>query len=590
MMSLKFKIRTKIIAATAFFVTASLIISGFFTYDYAANIIREQSINDSQTQLGQISSQLERVQEQIIKTAEYIVSDEEINRRLSKRHQSTLEQDYFEMYEVQERLKWFTALNTYIYNVIIMRNDGRYFSNNSGYSDYFDSYLGQPWFQSLLENDVRAGFTIPHDFFYLNRDQQVLSYVVKYKNLLHPEDGEHYLILDINYADITNAFTQSLFGFEQLFLFNDAGEILFQGGSGTIDNESMVSEAMVTGEIVEDKLHIIIANNGKYHGWTQVAVISKEELFAEINKILHYYVLIIVSSLALMLLIILPIIMRMTKPLSSLVQAMKHVSIGNLDTSIKIKSGDELEVLGLGFNRMVAELKKYIQASIQDEAMKRDMQMGLLLSQINPHFIYNTLNTVIYLSHANRSKDAAQITEAMIDILQDTVKTGEGAFFSTLEEECKIVNKYIDIQYYRYPQRFQVQWNIDEHVQNAIIPKMIIQPLVENAIFHGLIPDEINGKVVISALKDNHDLLIQVSDNGIGMSEARQNEVFNIDKSGHQSDQVHGIGLANIQERIRYHYGDEYGLRITSNINEGTVIDIKLPFQEVLAIPENQTK
>ncbi|WP_199615795.1 sensor histidine kinase [Paenibacillus alkalitolerans] len=568
---MRVKIRTKIIAICAFVITASLFSSGFFTYEYVTGILRERSVNDSKTHLAQISVQLSRVREQVVKIAEYIVSDEEIHVRIAPNRSATLEEEYFRMHEVQDRLKRFTALNAFILNALIVREDGATFSNNSGYADYFAEYLKQPWFQSFLDSGRRIGFTAPHDFFYLNGKRPVFSYVVKYKNLQAANSPDYYLVLDIQLSEITNAFEQSAADFEQMLLFNGTGDVLFLGGSAPDESfGQMIERAMQQDGIAETGEHIAISYAPDPDGWKQAAVISKKKLFAPINRILDYYLLITVSSLAAMLLIILPFIVNMTRPISKLTQAMKRVSVGDLNTSVSIRSGDEMELLGAGFNRMVGDLSQYVQASIRHEETKRKMQISLLMAQINPHFIYNTLNTVIYLSHAGRSNDAAKITEALIGILQDTIKTGDEEYFSTLQEEIHVVAKYIDIQHYRYPGRFRVEWSVDESLLAANVPRLVIQPLVENALFHGVIPMDEAGVIRISVRRVDDGMLIEVEDNGIGLQEA----------SGRRRDRMRGIGLSNVRERIRYLYGGSFGVTVVNGEERGAKAAVRLPLRD----------
>jgi len=574
------KIRTKIIAICAFVIVASLLSSGYFTYAYVTDILRERSLNDSRTQLAQISSQLVRVREQVVKLAEYIVSDEEINARIMPMPSSSIEDDYFRMTEVQDRLKRFAALNAFILNAMIVREDGTTFSNNSGYADYFADYLREDWFQAFLDSGARTGFTAPHDFFYLNGNRDVFSYAVKYRNLQEPRSPEYWLVLDIQYSEIANAFEQSLSDFEQLMLFNEAGEMLFSGGAAPdASYEPMIARAIESGGLAEDDSHMYLALASEPYGWHQGAVLSKAKLFEPINRLLDYYVFIIISSLVAMLAVVLPLIVNITKPISRLTQAMKRVSVGDLTTNVTIRSGDELEVLGSGFNRMVSDLKQHVEASIQHEELKRTMQISLLMSQINPHFIYNTLNTVIYLSYANRSRDAAVMTEAFIGILQDTIKTGDGVFFAALGEEMVIVEKYIAIQQFRYPDRFRVEWEVEEELRSAVIPRLVLQPLVENAIFHGIVPmEEPEGRIRIAARREGGELILLVEDDGVGLEESSP-ETGAPDRSGKRADQMRGIGLANIRERIRFHYGEPYGVAVENGAARGVRAVVRLPYR-----------
>ncbi len=575
---MRMKIRTKIIASTALVVSIALMLSGFFIYDYAKNIIRDQSIKDSRTKLAQISFQLRKVQEQVTKTAEYIVSDEEIRSLIYVPASPSLEVNYFRKQAVQEKLKRFAALNHFIQNIVIVRPDKETFSNNSGYEDYFVDYLKQDWFVSKL-ND-RSGFSEPHKLFYIGSNRQVFSYILKYRPIGDNVSPYSYLVMDIAYSEIDNAFLQSAGDFDQIRLSMPSGSLLYESRPDLpMEDDTFMKKALSSDQAyIEDSGRIVISDSSMSQNWKQVALLSKDRLFEKINRIFYFYVIIILSGFAFSLVVMLPIILSLTKPLSRLTHAMKRVAVGDLNTSVSIRSGDELEILGAGFNRMVHDLKSHIESSISHQDMRRKMQIDLLMAQINPHFIYNTLNTVIYLCHAERNRQAAEMTQALISILQDTIKTGDGAEFATLREEQRIVDKYALIQQTRYPNRFRLLWDLDETLIDTLVPRMLVQPLVENAILHGIFPsDNEDGQIVIRAYRESDQMVLEVEDNGVGMDEIVSVNAHTELMAG--PERTRGIGLGNIRERIEFHFGLPYGVVIERAEGQGTRVRIRLPLK-----------
>lgn len=576
---MRLKIRSKIIASTALVVSVTLMLSGFFIYDYAKDIIRDQSIKDSRTKLAQISFQLKKVQEQVMKTSEYIVSDEEIRSLIYDPPSPSLEVNYFRKQAVQEKLKRFAALNHFIQNIVIVRPDKETFSNNSGYEDYFSEYLSQEWFVSKM-ND-RSGFSKPHQFFYIGSNRQVFSYILKYRPIGDNVSPFSYLVMDVAYSEIDNAFLQSAGDFEQIRLSMGSGEALYESRPDIPANDDAFMNTAFSSDqaYMEDAGRIVLTDASMNQSWKQVALLSKDRLFEKINRVFYFYVLIIISAIGLSLVVMLPIILNLTKPLSRLTNAMKRVAVGDLNTNVSIHSGDELEILGTGFNRMVHDLRSHIESSIRHQDMRRKMQIDLLMAQINPHFVYNTLNTVIYLCHAERNLQAAEMTQALISILQDTIKTGDGAEFASLREERRIVDKYVLIQQTRYPDRFRLQWQLDDSLMDTLIPRMLVQPLVENAILHGLFPsDKEDGLIIIRAYPVSGHLVLEVEDNGVGMDEAANPT----DRPALTSEpeRTRGIGLSNIRERIQFHFGSPHGVEISQHDGQGTLIRIRLPLKE----------
>lgn len=578
---MRMKIRTKIIASTVLVVSLSLVLSGFFIYDYAKDIVREQSIKDSRTKLAQVSFQLKKIQEQVMKTAEYIVSDEEITALVYKPKSPDIEGNYFRKQATQEKLKRFVALNNFILNVLLVPPNGETYSNYSGYEDYFAEYLKQDWFVKMKQS--RNGYSVPHSFFFLSGNRQVFSYVLKFRPIGDKSSDYSYLILDIAYSELGNVFLQSSQDFEQIELYTGSGAPLFATKNNLPQPDAeFISDTLATGQTYrEDANRIVLTDDAMNQGWRQAALLSKTRLFEKINQIYYFYIVIILSAIFFTLVVMLPIIVNLTKPLSRLTHAMKRVAVGDLGTHVTIRSGDELEILGSGFNRMVHDLKDLVETSIQSEKSKRKMHIDLLMAQINPHFVYNTLNTVIYLSHAQRNSQAIEVTQALIGILQDTIKTGEGAIRAPLADEKRIVDKFALIQQTRYPGRFHLTWEVDETLLDKLVPRMALQPLVENAIVHGIVPsDREEGLIVVRAYPDNGQLCLEVEDNGQGIAASEEGkpslEVM-------EPERTRGIGLSNIRERLQTHYGMAAKLEIESGRGTGTIVRIRFP----LADPEN---
>jgi len=556
------KIRTKILLATTFILLLCLATSSAMTYTYVTGILREQALRDNTTKLEQTSSQIGKIQRRLRETAEFIISDSELNALMVKTPGETFEEHYFKKVKVRNQLQLFPSLNSSLVNIMIIRPDGEIFSNyQQGYDTYFETYLAQSWFAPFREGTSDHHFSVPHSFMFLNQNLDVISFVVPYKNFQDPEPSRYVLVLDMRLDEIVNVFEQTSKDFERILLLNHDGTPLYDsnrlGGrwdAGAYDNGRYIE--LIDRSMEED--------------WVQVAIISKTRLYEKVNRLLMVYVAIALGSFLVVLVLMLPLLINITRPISTLANAMKRVSVGDLNTAIRIKSGDELELLGNGFNRMIRDLKELIESYINEQKMKRKMQINLLLSQINPHFIYNTLNTIIYLSHARRHQDTITITKALIDMLQNTIKIGEDSMFSTLRDEVEIVNKYVTIQHYRYPDRFRLIWDIPESLMSCVVLRMMLQPLVENALYHGIIPSEREGTIVIKAWREGERLFVSVTDNGVGIRPTPKSD----------ESKSTGIGLANIGDRLTFHYGSQAGISVRSEPEAGTQVCIFLPCVE----------
>lgn len=315
--------------------------------------------------------------------------------------------------------------------------------------------------------------------------------------------------------------------------------------------------------------------------WKLVALLTPDKLIERYRWYFVYFVLSLVSIMVIIMLTSLPMMRRQTKPLRQLSRLMKEISKGNLNIVSDIRTNDEIEDLSRSFNYMVSELKFYIAKSIDVERDKERIRYSLLISQINPHFIYNTLNTITYLVRQKRYGEIISVNSALIHILRDSLRVDGVQIFDTIEQEMEVVNQYINIQRYRYGQVFTIVWNLEESVKQLTIPKSIIQPLVENALFHGLLPcdaEGFNGQVIIDITLKNDKIVIKVTDNGIGMD---QNKLAQTRKWIENGTEIRGkhIGLKNIISRVNHLYGSLEGrdrLQIESAEKAGTSISIIL--------------
>ena len=217
---------------------------------------------------------------------------------------------------------------------------------------------------------------------------------------------------------------------------------------------------------------------------------------------------------------------------------------------------------------------------ISDHHQKEKEQERMILeAQINPHFIYNTLNAIRWMATMQHADQIANAVKALINLLKSSIRIGET--FISIEDEVKQIEEYISLQQLRYYDSFKVLYDIEEEVKKYKTIKFVLQPIIENAIFHGLNPEEQRGSIVISIKKIADVIQYCVSDNGKGMNENTVNRL--LDKSIYSAE-FNGIGLNNVNERIRTYFGKQYGIEIKSALGCGTTVGITIPailFEEV---------
>ena len=263
---------------------------------------------------------------------------------------------------------------------------------------------------------------------------------------------------------------------------------------------------------------------------------------------------------------------KITRPIHEITTTVQAAYSGNLTVKTNVKSGDELEILSNCFNKLTEDLQLHIDKLISDEKVKKQMQMDLLISQIHPHFIYNTLNSDIYLIEDEEYEESIEMIYALINILQNTVRIDSREIFSTLERELNLLTDYVMIASARYPERFTLEVECDSSLYREFVPKVLIQPLVENAINHGVIPSGSKGKIKVIIQHRDQWLFISVEDDGIGFDQGKLDAAMS-----RSSSDLHGVGLANIFNRISFLYNEAgYKFNIQS-LTQGTRVEISLP-------------
>ena len=306
-----------------------------------------------------------------------------------------------------------------------------------------------------------------------------------------------------------------------------------------------------------------------------MAEISVQSMNKKIGDSLKFIPICMGITGLLLLIILYQDVDRITRPLHKLSAASKCIGEGNFDTRVEINTTDEIQELGDTINTMAENLQRYIKKSIAYEKDMVNMEIDRLMLQINPHFIYNTLSTISYMAEEEGNDRIARFSNAFIALLQDTLRADTDNYFTTLQQEIKNVDNYVTLQKFKYEDKVEVFYEIPQELLECRVPNILLQPIVENALFHGIVPKTGPGMIIILAYHDKGRLCICVQDNGVGMGEENLQAVLQDKKltTGTQRK----IGVGNVRNRIQYIYGEEYGLEIKSILDVGTSVILRLP-------------
>lgn len=292
----------------------------------------------------------------------------------------------------------------------------------------------------------------------------------------------------------------------------------------------------------------------------------------------------ILALLELFLSIIIP--NSIVKPIKHLNDVTNQVAKGDLSVRAKVSYGAEVKDLANSLNSMIVKIDYLLSAVKAEEKNLRKAELELLQAQINPHFLYNTLDTIMWLAESGNQIEVVKMVTSLSDFFRTSLNHGDGMF--TLSEEERHVRSYLQIQQVRYQDILEYEIEFLDTLKEVTIPKITLQPIVENALYHGIKNRRAKGSIKIRTIRENNDVIISVKDNGMGMSNEQLNKLNNMFKKGRRDGENHckkrdSYGLYNVNERIKLKFGHMYGISIHSVYEQGTTVEIKIPFEHLIS-------
>lgn len=592
---MKRTIRTKIMLMVFIPVIAAFLISGFGASQYFYRILESHTVMGEDQKLAQTARQLQYIQNNVINIAKQIVIDEQVQNLLREERSEDVLESLITERSVKQTLRTYINQFPYIYGVTIVSPEMASYSSNQTEGKFNPDK--EEWYTSFKKTGLYKGFSAPHIYTLEQGSQkkEVVSYIMSFKDIRNGKDILGDIILHAGVPELekyAKLDTGLLSGYA---LYDREGEIILH--NGTISLPFSAIKQYSGGQSHLENKNTVLINRGLEDGWTMVSEVSNNLLLTQLKYIKLFFAAIFIGTISILAAVLYFCIRNITKPLGQLHTAAVQVGTGDLEIAVDIRTNDELMVLGEAFNTMVADIKRRMEESIQYEKTTKEMEINRLMLQINPHFIYNTLNSIVYMAQIEGNREIVKFSNAFISLLQDTLRVQKDSIFISMEQELKNIKNYLTLQSYRYPDRFDVIYDVDDSVYEAAVPNVLIQPIVENAIFHGLAGKTEKGilEITIRRIKDGRDdIQITICDNGLGMTQEVVNHILNQDDS--IQGQMRTIGVGNVKSRIEHIYGKQagsrqegckndpagslrnYGMEIMSTPGEGTVVILNIPF------------
>lgn len=376
------------------------------------------------------------------------------------------------------------------------------------------------------------------------------------------------------YSFIRNGLTMIISRSEGVIVTTDPA--LSADGLDTLGRRFMsghVREDVYSIDFGGEKYYAVISDL-RYNDWRLITLIPKMNYSEVLYELRFYIFAVVMVVLFVSFIIILILAERFTKNIKELQGAMERFGEGDFNVICAVHSDDEVGQLSQHFNMMVYNINDLIDRVYNETMLRQEAELKSLRMQINPHFLYNTLDMMSWISRNRGVPEVGEVAVSLGNILRYTIN---GSDFATIGEELEHIRNYFMIQHCRYGDRIHFNIDVPREVLDIQIPKLLIQPLIENAVVHGVENLEADGVVTLKADLDRQNLYISVIDNGVGMSQEKIDAILN-DDNGIPLEVRESIGLKNVNRRLKIRYGEFHGLRMRSVLGKGTEVKMCIPY------------
>ncbi|MDF2925636.1 MAG: histidine kinase [Paenibacillaceae bacterium] len=480
------------------------------------------------------------------------------------------------------RLFW----NYDVKNLYVITSDGRMI----GTSGYLWEINGYSHVKTIMDND-QVGTSFP--YWTEPYMSPVSDYTISYMVGLKGPQGENrgLLVADLDIQGVLAAYGEWTYTSREDLLILSAKNRPLTTSNPYVAYDVFTKEYSLTGlppDMVEQTNgeakkftdtdgHPLFAarmTTNKW-GWQVMAILKEEKMYQSVRWIRSYAFAIGLLGIPLSLIISFYLSRSITRPLKLLTGQMEKVSTGDFQTAIKNSYRDEFGQLVRTFNRMVVRIKQLMDDLIRSEKAKKHYELKVLQSQIQPHFLYNTLNSISYLSRQGQTDEVDQMITSLVALLQFHLDKIEELV--PLAQEIEGVKHYGYLMSVRFPDMFVLEVDIEEEeALQVLVPKFSVQPLVENSIFHGILPRLALGSIVVTGEVESDAVVIRVADDGVGMSEGQLQTLLE-DEQGTGTSGYYHMGVRSIHDRLGLYYGAGYGLTVSSGPGRGTVVEMRVP-------------
>lgn len=556
-------LRNSILYTSLFTIVGIMAIFLPISYSLASNLVQANALSYTERLLSQIKSSVQFYTDEMIVVSDFLSSNERVAEYMRGTSPFSAEPiDLNAQSQVAADLKAIAGTRSDLVNIILLRNDGSFVTNRDhvGLTPYWN-YRDSDWYHKTIDAMGKPVMSA-------SRVENVIAgehrWVVSLSRGIY-EQGQllGVLLIDLNFktiSDICSSMSKTADGYifivgaDDQLVYHPQQRLIYSGIKTerldlvrhTENVQSIISEGTIYSSTM-----IKSAN------WVIVSVFDTNKLITISPTMVIAYVS-IGSVFALIALIIsMRSSKRLTDPILSLKNSMQQFQQGDFDAKANIEVNNEIADLGDQFNTMTDRIKNLVENGMLIEEQKRKSEIQALQSQIRPHFLYNTLESIIWMASVGEQTKVIEMTSALAKLMR--ASASDANELVTVQTEIDYVTNYLRIQKMRYQDKLQYRIEVEPETQSAKILRLTLQPLVENAIYHGIKPLRGKGLVVIAVKSDQQSLLIQIADNGVGFTPEAAERLM--DQTPRTDD---NIGLSNVHDRIRLFFGTDFGVSVQS--------------------------
>jgi two-component system sensor histidine kinase YesM len=435
------------------------------------------------------------------------------------------------------------------------------------------------WYQEMVNSNDHFFITDIHEDDYADALYFNTTKVVTYAQRITDLDGRKlgWVLIDLNYSFVTKMLEKlELWEQGQITVLDSKGKLIFGDQAAAVKyQESNFRQLYLRDwgsqiQNIQGKKELVVYQAVSFCGWKIIFSIDDDLLQKENITIRNLILVMAIFLLGGAIYLAVHFAKKVSDPVQLLCNSMKKVEEGNLEVAIRIRSMKEFNRLAASFNRMVEQIRNLMDNIYEVQQKKRQAELNALQAQINPHFLYNTLDSLRWLAKIHNIEEIGKIISALENLLRASItKTND---LIPIGEEIENVRNYLAIQSFRYGNNFSTTFSIDPSVTSYLTPRLILQPLVENAIYHG-VGSIVGGEIEIGVHSDSAGIIFTVLDNGPGIAPEKLKAI----REGKNKDRFSGFGLMNVEERIRLYFDQDYEFTIKNRAPQGTQVLIRIP-------------